>query len=242
MRRRKGRQKVLLSCATGGDGSGSDGTPSNAMAASTPSWTRSTKRRRKRRPRPGQDGSTISASLRGRSPHRRGSGVSGKPLQDAGFPASSPPEAAGLCPARPPSVRRRWWRTKGGKVEGATPFLPFKVRHRAGMTIAQQIAHFSSSFRGGRSLHSDPCGKAVESARKPTAEKQQTTNGPQAETGKLGGCTQPNISDSQRGQRAAPLDGLGLRVDTRLTCPPTSWSVQWVPFQKEGYNEGTAAG
>ena len=27
-----------------------------------------------------------------------------------------------------------------------------------------------------------------------------------------------------------------------LTCPPTSRSVQWIPFQKEGYNEGTAAG
>ena len=38
-------------------------------------------------------------------------------------------------------------------------------------------------------------GKAVESARKPTAEKQETTNGPQAERGTPGGCTQPNISD-----------------------------------------------
>ena len=38
------------------------GTPSNAMAASTPSWIRSTKRRRKHGPRPEQDGSTISAS------------------------------------------------------------------------------------------------------------------------------------------------------------------------------------
>ena len=36
---------------------------------------------------------------------------------------------------------------KGGEVEGATPFLPFKVRHRAGMTIAQQIAHFFAPFR-----------------------------------------------------------------------------------------------
>ena len=38
------------------------GTPSNAMAASTPSWIRSTRRTRKRRPRPEQDGSTISTS------------------------------------------------------------------------------------------------------------------------------------------------------------------------------------
>ena len=60
--------------------------------------------------------------------------------------------------------------------------------------------------------------------------------------GTPGGCTQPDISDPQDGQLATPLDGLGLRVDTRLTCPPTSWRVQWIPFQKEGYNEGTAAG
>ena len=72
------------------------------------------------------------------------------------------------CPPSPGATARR---TRGGLVEGATPFLPFKVRHRAGMTIAHQIAHFSSPFRaGGRSLYSDPCGKAVESAKKPTAK------------------------------------------------------------------------
>ena len=38
-------------------------------------------------------------------------------------------------------------------------------------------------------------------------EKQQTANGPQAATGKPGGCTQPTISDPQRGQLATPLDG-----------------------------------
>ena len=53
-------------------------------------------------------------------------------------------------------------------------------------------------------------------------EEQQTTNGPEAEKGKAGGCTQPDISDGQHGQRGTPLDSLGLRVDTRLTCPPTS--------------------
>ena len=78
-------------------------------------------------------------------PRRCGLDFAGKPLQDAGFPASLPPEAARLCPVRPPSVRRRWWHTKGEKVEGATPLFAFKVRHRAGMTIA----HFSSHFRGG---------------------------------------------------------------------------------------------
>ena len=53
-----------------------------------------------------------------------------------------------MCPVRPPSVRRRWWRTIGEKVEGSTPLFAFKVRHRAGMTIAHQIAHFSSPFYG----------------------------------------------------------------------------------------------
>ena len=41
----------------------------------------------------------------------------------------------------------------------------------------------------------------------------------EAERGKPGGCTQPDSSDPQHGQLATPLDGLGLRVDTRLTYP-----------------------
>ena len=53
-------------------------------------------------------------------------------------------------------------------------------------------------------------------------EEQQTTDGPQAEKGKPGECTQPDISDPQHGQLATPLDGPGLSVDPRLTCPPTS--------------------
>ena len=55
-------------------------------------------------------------------------------------------------------------------------------------------------------------GKAVESAKKPTAEKQQTTNGSQAEMGKPGECAQPDISYQQHGQLATPLDGPGRRV------------------------------
>ncbi len=62
-----------------------------------------------------------------------------------------------------------------------------------------------------------------------TLEEQQTTNGPEAEKGKAGGCSQPDTSDGQHGQRGTPLDSLGLRVDTRLTCPPTSRIVQWIP-------------
>ena len=37
---------------------------------------------------------------------------------------------------------------EGGEVEGATPFLPLLMGHRAGMTIAHQIAHFSSPSGG----------------------------------------------------------------------------------------------
>ena len=32
-----------------------------------------------------------------------------------------------------------------------------------------------------------------------------------------------------------------LRLNNRKTCPSTSWKVPWIPFQKEGYNEGTVA-
>ena len=43
-------------------------------------------------------------------------------------------------------------------------------------------------------------------------EEQQTTNGPEAEKGGPGACSQPNISDPKHGQLATPLDGPGGRV------------------------------
>ena len=43
-------------------------------------------------------------------------------------------------------------------------------------------------------------------------EEQPTTNGPEAEKGKAGGCSQPDISDPKPGQPTTPLDGLGRRV------------------------------
>ncbi len=43
-------------------------------------------------------------------------------------------------------------------------------------------------------------------------EEQQTTDGLEAETGKPGACSQPDISDPKRGQLAIPLDGPGGRV------------------------------
>ena len=45
-----------------------------------------------------------------------------------------------------------------------------------------------------------------------TLEEQQTTNGPEAEKGKVGGCSQPDISDPKPRQPTTPLDGLGGRV------------------------------
>ena len=43
-------------------------------------------------------------------------------------------------------------------------------------------------------------------------EEKKTTNGPEAEKGKAGGCSQPDISDPKHGQPTTPLDGLGRRV------------------------------
>ena len=76
-------------------------------------------------------------------------------------------------------------------------------------------------------------------------EEQQTTNGPEAEKGKAGGCSQPDISDPKHGQLATPLDGPGGRVsgvERSQACPPTSRIVQWIPVQIEGYNEGIETG
>ena len=121
----------------------------------------------------------------------------------------------------PPLARRAGAPHERGAGGGSDPpFWPAGAA-REGGKVDMPLATFSP-LSGGRSLHSDPCGKAVESAKKPTAEKQQTTNGPQAERGKPGGCTHPYISDPQHVQLATPLDGLGLRVDTRLTCPSRS--------------------
>ena len=51
-------------------------------------------------------------------------------------------------------------------VEGATPrFLPL-VRHRGGVKGDRQNDTFTLPLKGGRSLHSDPCGKADEPMRR----------------------------------------------------------------------------
>ena len=43
-------------------------------------------------------------------------------------------------------------------------------------------------------------------------EEHKTTDGLKGEKGKLGACSQPDISDPKRGQLATPLDGPGGRV------------------------------
>ena len=71
------------------------------------------------------------------------------------------------CAPSPGATARR---TRGVLVEGATPLFWALVRHRGGRAGAPLWSHHLPSPLGGRSLHSDPCGKAVESARKPIAK------------------------------------------------------------------------
>ncbi len=64
---------------------------------------------------------------------------------------------ASRVPLPPGAVARR---TRGERVEGATPrFWPL-VRHRGGVKGDRQNDTFTLPSAGGRSLHSDPCGKA----------------------------------------------------------------------------------
>ena len=74
-----------------------------------------------------------------------------------------PPPPVGF--ARPPGAAAR--RTRRGEMEGATPLFRPLVRHRGRVAGAPLCAHQLPSPFGGRSLHSDPCGKAVEPMRKP---------------------------------------------------------------------------
>ena len=88
-----------------------------------------------------------------------------------GFSASSTTKASGAVPRAAPfrTAQRRAAR-EGGIVEGATPlFTPPGAARRGESNF---ILNFTLTlpFSGGRSLHSDPCGKVVESARKPTAK------------------------------------------------------------------------
>ena len=61
------------------------------------------------------------------------------------------------CPLSPGAPARR---TRGVLVEGATPLFWTLVRHRVGVKGDTQNDTFTLPLKGGRSLHSDPCGKA----------------------------------------------------------------------------------
>ena len=157
------------------------------------------------------------------------------------FPRPMRQSEAGGASRVPPSPGATARRTRGVLVEGATLGFSALVRHREGEMVHAKIHHLPSPSRG-RSLHSDPWREGSRVGQKADSEEQQTTSGPQAERGKPGECTQPDIFDRQHGQLGTPLDSLGLRVDTRLTCPSTSRMVQWIPVQLEGFNEGNKAG
>ena len=100
------------------------------------------------------------------SPRCCGRGLAWKALLDTGwhgFPASAATSVAGRRPACPRLARRvaregRRWRER--------PPLFDRCCGTGERSPAHTVAHGKHSPRGGRSLHSDPCGKAVEPARK----------------------------------------------------------------------------
>ena len=98
-------------------------------------------------------------SLRGRSARLCGSGFAGKPVWDEGFPASSTtrgkPGCARRGPLPPGGVRAA---REGRKWRERPPFLPPSCGTGQGNDIHVDIHPFS--LPQGRSLHSDPCGKA----------------------------------------------------------------------------------
>ena len=65
------------------------------------------------------------------------------------------------CGAGPPRTARRGAAQEGEEVEGATPRFLALVRHRRVLSGAYSDARLTLPS-GGRSLHSDPCGKAVD--------------------------------------------------------------------------------
>ena len=65
----------------------------------------------------------------------------------------------GCAPRVPSSPGASVRRTRGVLVEGATPPFWTLVRHRRALTGARSGARLTPAS-GGRSLHSDPCGKA----------------------------------------------------------------------------------
>lgn len=89
----------------------------------------------------------------------------------------------------------------------------------------------------------DPLGRAYNRrAHSPQRRKMMRLPGPvSSRVGWIGGAC-----NYRRSVGSARCACPGLRMEYTAWPngygPPTSWIVQWVPFQKEGYNEGTTAG
>ena len=142
-----------------------------------------------------------------------------------------------MSPSRP--ARRRaaregcWWR------ERPPLFLPL-VRHRPVLTGARSGARLTLAS-GGRSLHSNPCGKAVESARKPTAENSRPQMALRPREASLGDVHNPISPICSTGSLPLHLTAPDSALILSLPVRQRRRSVPWVPFQKEGYNEGLQA-
>ena len=112
-------------------------------------------------------------SLRGRSPRCCGLGFSETPhgtRDNTDFPGPVRKSDARLRLASRPSPGVTACRTRGVLVVRATPsFLPL-VRHRGGVSSPPFGPPFTPLLRGGRSLHTDPCGKATKPMRKPSTK------------------------------------------------------------------------
>ena len=154
------------------------------------------------------------------------------------FPRPHPLKRRGWAPRVPLPSGGDGGAQKGRKWRERPPFLPLLVRHRAGMTIAHQIVHFSSPFPGGRSLHRSliPAGRLSGRPGSRLTRKTADHKCPTGQEGQAWGMHTTRFLRSaaraachSTGDRWAikiGFDGLGLGVDTRLTCPSRSF-LKW---------------
>ena len=99
-------------------------------------------------------------SLRGRSPRRCGSVFVRKPALQLDRGRYYFPRCAPLRAAPSPLVRQTAWHTRGENMEGATPPFSGAGAPRGGESNFIPNFTLTPLPRGGRSLSSDPCGKA----------------------------------------------------------------------------------
>ena len=99
-------------------------------------------------------------SLRGRTPRRSGSVFVLKPALQLDRGRCYFPRCAPLRAAPRPLVRQTAWHTRGENMEGATPPFSGAGAPRGGESNFIPNFTLTPLPRGGRSLSSDPCGKA----------------------------------------------------------------------------------